>query len=628
MFISDLFRSFLAAHNATGFGAADFVVFAVAALLLIFMLLWRAMAPWAKRFAGRTLWCMLLLAVLPVALRLALLPHHPVPSPDVYDEFSHLLVADTLRHFRLANPMHPMHRFFETFFVLQQPTYSSIYPLGQGLSMAIGRAIFGLPWAGVLLSAAALCSLCYWMLRGWTTPGWALLGGLLAVVEFGPLSAWTNSYWGGAFVAAGGCLVFGALPRLRDGNRPRDAALLGLGLAINLLTRPYESIFLVISVLLFYAPALRKRAEVIRLLRPAAVATLVVMPAIALTLLQNKAVTGSWTTLPYTLSQYQYGVPATLTIQANAVPHRELTPQQAMDYKMQRSFHGEGTDTPARWFTRLEYRVRFYRFFFLAPLYLAIPAFFSTMRQYRFAWVAGTLVLFALGINLFPAFQFHYLAAVTCLFVLVSVTGLSEMSRIRIRDKAVGAEAAALIIVLCLAQFVFWYGMHLTDDPKELAPYEAWDAINHGNPEKRIEVNRLLAKAPGRQLVFVRYDPRHIFQHEWVWNEADINAARVVWARDLGPAEDQSLIGYYPGRTVWLLEPDFNPPHLAPYIAASSEQPRAAPDALPKTAPAKSPFLEIPQAPAKSGPQGAAPAKKPVKSPFVDIPEAPATRRP
>ncbi len=129
---------------------------------------------------------MLLLALLPVALRLALLPHHPVPSPDIYDEFGHLLVADTLLHFRLANPAHPLHQFFETFFVLQKPTYSSIYPLGQGLALALGRAIFGLPWAGVLLSTAAFCALCYWMLRGWTTPAWALLGGVLAVIRIRP----------------------------------------------------------------------------------------------------------------------------------------------------------------------------------------------------------------------------------------------------------------------------------------------------------------------------------------------------------------------------------------------------------------------------------------------------------
>ena len=158
---------------------------------------------------------MLLLAVLPIVLRLALLPHHPVPSPDVYDEFGHLLVADTLRHFRLANPPHPLHQFFETFFVLQQPTYSSIYPIGQGMLLALGRLIFGLPWAGVLLSTAALCSLCYWMLRAWTTPLWSLVGGLLAVIEFGPLNPWMNNYWGGSLAAAAGCLVFGALPRVR-----------------------------------------------------------------------------------------------------------------------------------------------------------------------------------------------------------------------------------------------------------------------------------------------------------------------------------------------------------------------------------------------------------------------------
>ena len=168
----------LALQNPIGFGASDFLELALAALLLVLALVSRPwIEPFARKLAPKTGWCMLLLALLPVALRLALLPHHPVPSPDVYDEFGHLLVADTLLHFRLANPPHPLHQFFETFFVLQTPTYASIYPIGQGLTLAIGRAIFGLPWAGVLLSTAAMCALCYWMLRGWTTPEWALLGG-------------------------------------------------------------------------------------------------------------------------------------------------------------------------------------------------------------------------------------------------------------------------------------------------------------------------------------------------------------------------------------------------------------------------------------------------------------------
>ena len=142
MYIFHLFRSFLPLHNPIGFGASDFLELLLALLLVLFALVWRPfLQPYAVRFAARTGWCMLLLAVLPVALRLLLLPHHPSPAPDVYDEFSHLLVADTLRHFRLANPPHPLSEFFETQFVLQQPTYSSIYPIGQGIALALGRML-------------------------------------------------------------------------------------------------------------------------------------------------------------------------------------------------------------------------------------------------------------------------------------------------------------------------------------------------------------------------------------------------------------------------------------------------------------------------------------------------------
>src|ERR1700730_1687917 len=136
-----------------------------------------------RALGARTGWCLLLLAALPVALRVFLLPHHAIPSPDGHEEFSHLLVADTLGHFRLANPPHPFHRFFETLSVLQEPRYSSIYPIGTGMVLTLGRVIFGHPWAGVVVSIAAFCSLCYWMLRAWATPGWALAGAVLAIFQ-------------------------------------------------------------------------------------------------------------------------------------------------------------------------------------------------------------------------------------------------------------------------------------------------------------------------------------------------------------------------------------------------------------------------------------------------------------
>ena len=116
------------------------------------------------------------------------------------------------------------------------------------------------------------------------------------------------------------------------------------------------------------------------------------------------------------------------------------------------------------------------------------------------------------------------------------------------------------------ALFLCWYGIRLIGQD-ELLPalaYDEWDFVNHGDPDGRIAVNDRLAQAPGKQLVFVRYWPRHMFA-EWIHNAADVDQSRVVWSQDLGPIDNEKLRRYYPDRTVWLLEPDARPPRLAPY---------------------------------------------------------------
>src|SRR5208283_462776 len=111
-----LFRSFLPLHNPIGFGASDFIELELAALLVLLMAVHAGLGGWARKLAARTAWSMLALAVLPIGLRLAMLAESPAPMPNGSDEFSHLLVADTLCHLRLANPPHPLHQFFETTF--------------------------------------------------------------------------------------------------------------------------------------------------------------------------------------------------------------------------------------------------------------------------------------------------------------------------------------------------------------------------------------------------------------------------------------------------------------------------------------------------------------------------------
>jgi hypothetical protein len=257
-----------------------------------------------------------------------------------------------------------------------------------------------------------------------------------------------------------------------------------------------------------------------------------------------------------------------------------------------------------RYLSRFASRVRFYRFFFLAPLYAALPFFLFSLCEYRFVWVALCLLVFSLGTNFYPYFYPHYIAAVSCLLLLVSVVALERLSRFRM-----GSEIARLIVFLCAAHFLFWYGLHAFAGDEIIAamrPYETWDVINSGDPEGRIAVNERLAKAPGKQLVFVRYWPRHMF-HEWIQNAADIDRARIVWADDLGDAENEKLRRYYPDRTAWLVEPDARPPRLTPYRPIVLEVPTS-PSAPSETkVPAENP-----------------PAKKsgPPKLSFEPVPEA------
>jgi hypothetical protein len=125
------------------------------------------------------------------------------------------------------------------------------------------------------------------------------------------------------------------------------------------------------------------------------------------------------------------------------------------------------------------------------------------------------------------------------------------------------------VLLMCAAHFLFWYGMHALADETSLnavRPYEGQDFLNSREQQTHRAVAEDLHREPGKQLVFVRRSPWSA-SGEWIHNGADIDAAKIVWARDLGE-HNQKLLDYYRSRKAWLLEPDAIPPRLGPYTAS------------------------------------------------------------
>jgi len=502
-----------------------------------------------SRVASYKLLAIILVFLLVILLRLALLRQLPLPYPGIHDEFSYLLMADTFAHGHLANPPHPLWKSFETFHVLFYPAYASKYPPSQGIALALGQLV-GHPWIGVLASAALMAAAFVWMLQAWMPARWAFFAGILAAIKLCVACYWINSYWGGAMAAIGGAMVLGVFGRLRRRASLNLGVLLALGAAILINSRPYESVFFCIPVvlaLLLWANRWWKREDLRRAAFRKVVfpATSILFVALFCMGFYNWRLTGNPLDPPYAYAPRSLHRGAMfLWEKPKPAGHYDNAQFEAFYNEYEIGNYDRTWSTFRSVFQ--DKREHCLPTFFWPACWFLLPGALFVYRDARLRLVLFALLSTVFGYCLVVWPGPHYLAPAAGAWFALLAQSIRHLRTMSIFGRPIGAALSRAVLLA------------LVFDVSQLVQQRISDPLGWGGwgLADRAELQHKLESIPGKHVVLVRYGEGHSVHEEWVYNLANIDASKVIWARDLPGEVNDQLLKYYPDRTVWLASPD------------------------------------------------------------------------
>ncbi len=512
----------------------------------------------------------------PIVIRLALLPIFPVPQPMVADEFSHLLVADTFLHGRLTNPTHALWTHFESIHIIQRPTYNSMYFPAQGAMLLVG-ALFGLPWLGLLLVTGLMCGMIVWALQPYMPSRWAILGGVIAGLRFGIVGYWINSYWGGSLAALCGAVILGCYGRSVRKPSLGLGVLLGLAFGTLGIVRPMEGLayalpFAVAMLIhLVKSPATRL-PFLTRVVLPATVLMGLLFGGLGV---YFKALTGDPLTPGYAANQREYGWPLVMPWQKPSqltFRHKELE----IYYEWERGELKKKNGIVAIAMYGPFHLAMGWTFFAGPLLSIGLLRMRKVLANRRLriivisALSCATIVFIEAG---YP----HYLAPATACIIALIVQSLRYLRTSR------GRFGGRMLVPIVVAVMVAEVGIHVVGGEWLRIPYTgttqtylSWCCVSTAGQDRKA-VEKTVAATPGEHVILVKYHHKKFMTVEWVYNGADIDGSRIVWARDMGPERNLELIRYYKKRRFWLVDADDQKPLVQPYAvpltADSTEAP-------------------------------------------------------
>jgi hypothetical protein len=336
-------------------------------------------------------------------------------------------------------------------------------------------------------------------------------------------------------------------------RRPRawHAVPLAAGLAILANTRPYEGLLLAVVCLGYLLWSMFRRGTKFgRLIRTVILPMAVMLiPVFAWMGYYNYRVTGHALEMPYLAHDKQYNVWSPWLWENQPGPAPAYTNSVLQDFWLRA--YGEENRLARDHLLKAHFTdlLGLARFFLGWPIVLCMLA--SAVPLWRSSKARRVLLLgalfyagAALDARLFP----HYAAPATALVYVLAALALRAAW---LHSPGSPAERRVLAGGV-MAVFVVTTGVGLFT-PENRFHFGARDY--HVKAKWATTVQQLRDE-PGRHLVLVHYGPKHDAWEELVYNRADIDGSRIVWARSLGPQKDSELIRYYSNRKVWWLEED------------------------------------------------------------------------
>ncbi|HET8667739.1 MAG TPA: hypothetical protein VFM10_07140 [Terriglobales bacterium] len=505
---------------------------------------------WFSRVANRRSLAVAFSAAVAMLPRLALLPWLPPPSPNIQDEFSLVLGAQTFALGRITNPAHPFWQHFESFHINVVPTYQTMYAPAPSLFMALGIVFGRNPWWGLWLTTGLMCAAICWALQPLIRPKYALVAGLLCAMKYGLFTPYGHPYWDGSVAALGGALTLGAFVRLKRTRRPWHVFVLVLGIALLANSRPMEGLLFAIPIAIGMALWLHRSRAYSRVLVPAL--AMLALVGVAWTYYNYRS-TGHALLMPYVenFHEYHFVKPIVGTGMAPMPHYRHY--EMARLYRDWEGKPGELAQTPKGFGSLTVKKFQYYyRVHFVPLMILAIAGFCYTLRSRRRWELSTTFALVCVGLFAVVFFPLpSYPAPLLVSFFGLALLGLRRLRALRFRR--VGYYGARGVVLVLFVTAALNFGHAVRENTRAIGVFPpAWNT-------EREHLIHALKQSRGEHVVLVQYSQSHPVHQEWVYNSPNIDDQQVILARAMGKVEDCELMRYYPKRRIWYLYPDGAP---------------------------------------------------------------------